>query len=260
LIVVDATDRFARLVATGAGELDELAFLLAAHARPTLSVPDELARLDRLAAEIGPSDPAGVCRVLFGSGRFTGNSQAYDDPRNSFLDRVLSRRTGIPITLSILAIEVGRRCGAHLVGIGMPGHFLVRDADDDDSFFDPFMGGVPLGPEGCAARFHQLHPTGVFTDGMLPAVTNVQIVSRMLANLTRSYLQSSDVPNLLWVLRLRTVLPDASVALRRQYAGVLANAGRFWEGADQYELLAVEQPDRADQHHQAATRLRARLN
>ena len=227
---------------------------------PTLSVPDEMARLDQLASEVGPSDPSGVCRVLFASGRFTGNVTAYDDPRNSFLDRVLSRRTGIPITLSILAIEVGRRCGADFVGIGMPGHFLVRAADDPERFFDPFMGGVPLDPDGCAARFHQLHPSGAFTHGMLPVASSVQIISRMLANLTRSYLQSSDVSNLLWVLRLRTLLPDASVALRRQYAGVLSNAGRFWEGADQYDLLALEQPERAEQHRISAERLRARLN
>lgn len=257
---MDATDRFARLVASGEARLDELAILLAAHARPGLSVPDELARLDRLAAEVGPRTPAGVCEVLFASGRFTGNVTHYDDPRNSFLDRVLSRRTGIPITLSILAIEVGRRCGAGLVGIGMPGHFLVRDAEDVDAFFDPFVGGVPLTAEGCASRFHQLHPTGIFSDEMLREVGAVQIVSRMLANLTRSYLQASDVGNLLWVLRLRTLLPDASVVLRRQYAGVLANAGRFWDGADQYEVLAVEQPERAEQHRQAAQRLRARLN
>jgi regulator of sirC expression with transglutaminase-like and TPR domain len=255
-----AADRFDELVLRRDPPLDELALTIAAGGRPDVDVARELRRLDELAADLVAGDPAGLNAELFGTGRFVGDSERYYDADNSFLDRLLDRHRGIPITLSILAIEIGRRRGISLVGIGMPGHFLVRDADDLDSFFDPFVGGMPLDIAGCASRFRQLHPSGGFGEHLLEPVGPLAIASRMLNNLTNVYLGSSDVANLAWVLRLRTALPDATVSLRRQYAGVLANAGRFWEAADAFESLAEEQPERREDHRRNAARLRARLN
>jgi regulator of sirC expression with transglutaminase-like and TPR domain len=255
-----AAERFDELVTRRDPPLDELALTIAAAGRPDLDVDRQLARLDDLGADVGAREPAGLNAELFGAGRFVGDSERYYDADNSFLDRVLDRHRGIPITLSVLAIEIGRRRGVPLVGIGMPGHFLVRDANDVDSFFDPFVGGEHLDIAGCASRFRQLHPSGGFGEHLLEPVAPLAIASRMLNNLTNVYLRSSDVANLAWVLRLRTALPDATVSLRRQYAGVLANAGRFWQAADAYEALAEEQPERREDHRRNATRLRARLN
>jgi regulator of sirC expression with transglutaminase-like and TPR domain len=255
-----AADRFDELVLRRDPPLDELVLTIAAAGRPGVDVDRELARLDDLAGELSARDAAGLNAELFGTGRFVGDGEHYYDADNSFLDRVLDRRRGIPITLSVLAMEVGRRRGIPLVGIGMPGHFLVRDAVDVDSFFDPFVGGVHLDIAGCASRFRQLHPSGGFGEHLLEPVGSLAIASRMLNNLTNVYLRDSDVTNLAWVLRLRTALPDATVSLRRQYAGVLANAGRFWQAADAFEALAEEQPERREDHRRNAARLRARLN
>jgi regulator of sirC expression with transglutaminase-like and TPR domain len=255
-----AADRFDELVARRDPPLDELALAIAAAGRPGLDVDRQLGRLDALSAELDANSPAALCAELFGIGRFVGDTDHYYDADNSFLDRVLDRRRGIPITLSTLAIEVGRRLGIGLVGIGMPGHFLVRDASDVDAFFDPFVGGARLDIAGCASRFRQLHPSGGFGEHLLDPVEPLAIASRMLNNLTNIYMQRGDVGNLAWVLRLRTSLPDATVSLRRQYAGVLANAGRFWQAADAYDALAEEQPERGDDHRRHASRLRARLN
>ncbi|HKY13908.1 MAG TPA: transglutaminase-like domain-containing protein [Microthrixaceae bacterium] len=255
----DPTDRFAALVARGGEPLDRLALAIAAHAHRDLDEDAELARIDELAGSV-PDEAATLCAALFGPGRFEGDRSTYYDPDNSMLDRVLDRRRGIPITLSVLAIEVGRRVGAPLVGIGMPGHFLVRERGDATAYYDPFAGGVPLDLRGCEERFAQLHPAGAFTEAMLTPVGPLQIASRMLANLSHAYLGETDVANLVWVLRLRSMLPDATVEMRRQLAGVLASSGRFWEAAEEYDLLAQYQPDRADHHRGTADRLRARLN
>jgi regulator of sirC expression with transglutaminase-like and TPR domain len=254
------SDTFEELVATPDPPLDRLALAIAATARADVEVDAQLGRLDAVAADLAATDAAALCRELFASGRFVGDGEHYYDADNSFLDRVLDRGRGIPITLSVVAMEVGRRLGIPLVGIGMPGHFLVRDATDADAFFDPYMGGVRLDVDGCATRFRQLHPSAGFGEHLLEPVGALAIVSRMLNNLTNVYLQSADSANLAWVLGLRTALPDATVSLRRQHAGVLANTGRFWQAADVYDRLALEQPERAEDHRRTATRLRSRLN
>ena len=80
-----------------------------------------------MAAQIGPADTGEVCRFVFETLGVRGDLQTYDDPRNSYLDQVLDRRLGIPISISVLLMEIGRRCGVPLEGVGMPGHFLLRD-------------------------------------------------------------------------------------------------------------------------------------
>ena len=117
----------------------------------------ELGRLDELAAECRAADARRrSCSSLFATGRFTGNAVDYYDPRNSYLDQVLARGLGIPITLSVLAIEVGRRVGVPLVGVGMPGHFLVRDQVDPDRVRRPVPRRPPARrgrlPSSCSAR------------------------------------------------------------------------------------------------------------
>jgi len=258
--------RFAELVADGDGHLDEMALCISGAANPGVDVRAELSRIDAVAVrchDAGVGDPDGLCRYLFtdaGAG-LSGNRRDYYDVRNSYLDSVLSRRRGIPITLSVLAIEVGRRLGIGLVGIGMPGHFLVRGADDPDAFHDPFNAGLRYDRAGLGRFFASLHGAAVplAAEYLEPVGTRV-IAERMLANLTRIHLESSDHRAVATVLRLRALLPGAEPAVSRQLAGVLAHLGRSWEAAEIHERLVGLQPSRADEHRAAAQRLRAGAN
>ena len=257
---MDPTARFCELVASPAARLDEGAFLIAAHSHE-LDLVVQLGRLDDLADGFVGATVVDLCRYLFVDLAFGGNRGDYYDPRNSFLDDVLDRRLGIPLTLSIVAIEVGRRVGVPLIGIGMPGHFLVCDAQDPAGFCDPFAEGMALDRAGLEARFRQVHGPGARLRPVdLMPVSPVDMLARMLANLHRIYLENSDQSNLVWVLRLRACLPGADPSIRRQLAGVLAERGRFWEAAVELDQLAVAQPEQADAHRHAADRLRARLN
>ena len=131
---MDPAERFASIVRAPETDirLDEAAFCIAACARPDaqprLDVDEWCARLDALAAASPEPTFEGVRTLLFVTEGFRGNTDDYGDPRNSFLDAVIERRCGIPITLSVLLIEVARRHGVEVLGIGMPGHFLVREA------------------------------------------------------------------------------------------------------------------------------------
>jgi regulator of sirC expression with transglutaminase-like and TPR domain len=202
-----------------------------------------------------------VCGSLFGPEGLAGNRSDYYDPANSLLDLVLARRLGIPITLSVVAIEVGRRSGAPLVGIGMPGHFLVRDAADVDAFFDPFHGGRPLDRAGCRDVFLGLHgPSTPFSGSYLDPTPNADVVVRVLNNLRAAHLRAGDRGGLVHTLRLQSVLPGAGVTERRQLAGVLSAEGRFVEASTLYDELVDTDPARADEHRASARRLRANLN
>jgi regulator of sirC expression with transglutaminase-like and TPR domain len=260
---VDPTERFTTLV-QGPEDvlaLDEAAFLIAAHAHPGLDVDAQLARLDALAASCPAPTLGALLRHLFVDEGFGGNVEDYYDAGNSFLDDVLDRRTGLPITLAVLAMEVGRRLGVRLLGVGMPGHFLLRDARDPSVFVDAFARGALLSPADCAQRFHQLQPGAPFDAAYLEPVGARSIVARILANLKGVYLQEGDRSGLAWVLQLRCAVPGVPVQERRQLASVLEARGRFDEAADELERLAMVEP--GDDEELAAaevTRLRARLN
>ncbi len=159
---MDFVARFASLVSQPAADvpLAEAALVCSAHARAPFDIEAALERIDVLANDCPERTFAALAGHLFGRLGFRGNVARYDDPDNSFLDQVLERRLGIPITLSVLMIESGRRIGVDVVGIGMPGHFLVRSTepgeDGDDVYCDPFNGGVLLDVAGCAARFEHI--------------------------------------------------------------------------------------------------------
>lgn len=255
---------FAELMAQGAPRLDRALAAIAGAGRSDVDQASLLAELDRIAEGCAASEPAALCLELFGPGRpsaFAGDREHYYDPRNSLLDEVLRRRRGIPISLAVVAIEVGRRRGIDLVGIGMPGHFLIRDADDADAFFDVFAGGEQLDPAGCETRFRALHGPGpTFSAEFLAPTPPPQIVARVLNNLTAAARRAGDRATMVRVLRLSAGLPDASIAARRQLAGSLASAGRFAEAATVHDELSRLDPDAAAEHALAAQRLRARLN
>jgi len=274
---VDPAHELATLVATGSPPLDRSLALIAAAGRPIVDVDRVLGRLDELARAVPGDDVVSLCADVFGGAghdasvaaepsrasglRFVGNRSDYYDPDNSLLDRVLDRRTGIPITLAVLGIELGRRRGVALVGIGMPGHFLLRSAADPGLFLDPFDGGRCMDPDDCRRLFHVLHGAGAaFSETYLEPTGPVDIVMRVLNNLRVARLRRGDRQGLADVLRLQVALPGAGLGDRRQLAGVLAADGRFLEAAAIHEELVEEDHARAAEHRSAAVRLRANLN
>lgn len=264
---MDVTARFAALVAAPepALPLDEAALLIAAHGDPAVDVDASLARIDALAAGVGAPTLDGLRRYLFGELGFTGvDADAYYDPASSYLHRVLDRRVGIPISLSVLVMEVGRRLGVPLAGVSMPGHFLVRDKVDPEVFVDPFARGVQLDRRGVEARFHLVHgPGSVFDPTFLDPADRRSIVRRILANLEGIANARADRDMLGWVLTLRAAVPGASVGDRRRLAALLATTGRLVEAAEVLEALAADGAATGEEVEAAvaaAHRLRAQLN
>jgi regulator of sirC expression with transglutaminase-like and TPR domain len=150
---------------------------------------------------------------------FSGNRDHYDDPRNSFLNEVLDRRTGIPITLAVVYLEVGRRAGLKLEGVNFPGHFLVRaDAGPgaDELILDPFHGGAPLSEVDCRQLLRQhVGDEAAFDPALLSTATRQQIIVRMLVNLKRLYVRMRSFPQARFVADLLlTVDPSALSELR----------------------------------------------
>lgn len=259
---MDPTAAFVELV-RGQDEavpLARAALLIAAHAYPDLDVDRELLVFDELAAGCGPGDLDEWHDRLFRELAFTGNTVDYHDPRNSFLNEVVHRRLGIPITLAIVGIEVGRRLGLHLTGIGMPGHFLLHHEGLPPVFIDAFDGNY-LDEAGCEARFRAVHgPDTPFLPAYLAPVGARAILGRMLANLRGAYLRLQDYAAAAWVLRLRIALPGTGSDAHADLARVLVRAGRFGEAAAELEAQAEADPAKAEALLGEARQLRGRLN
>lgn len=189
--------------------LDEAALLISCAIQPGLDVDDWLGELDQLAEAVEDRSADGVAGHLFTTGHFAGNRTAYYDWHNSCLDRVIATRTGIPISLSVLMIEVARRVGVDLCGVGMPAHFLVRPADDPEVFFDPFHAGRRLDRADARSLFEQVTGGQVaWDDRFLDATPNREIVIRMLNNLKGVFTGRSDALRLAIVMDLRSTVPE----------------------------------------------------
>lgn len=255
---MELTGRFRELVQRDEHDvpLDEAALVIAAHDHD-VDVGAQLARIDELAAG-APASADALASYLFVERGFLGNSVDYGDPRNSYLDDVLDRRLGLPITLSVLMIEVGRRRGIALAGVGMPGHFLVRS--DANRFFDPFHGGERLDVEGCQERFAETQGSAPFLPEFLDPVGAHAILARMLANLVRTHV-ARDPASAVWAVRLRLMVPGVSTTERRELATLLGTLGQFEEAAAALGALADElDGPAADRVERDAAAYRARAN
>lgn len=240
--------------------LDHAALLLAAHASEGLDVSAQLDRLDAIASQCREPTLDGLRGLLFDELGFAGDTEDYTDPRNSFLDQVLDRRMGIPISLSVLMMEIGRRIGVPLEGVGMPGHFLVRHTADPRVLIDPFHGGRTLDADQCADLFSTLFgTTASLPASVLEGASPRSILARMLANLKRSYIDRRDPASLIWASRLRAAIPGVPPSEMAELAQLLVNMGRFGEAADALEDLANEAGG-GDEIRTQAVALRARLN
>jgi regulator of sirC expression with transglutaminase-like and TPR domain len=259
---MDHTARWRQLVTGAESELplDEAALLIAAHDRPDLDVTAGLGRLDDLAGAVSSRGPGAahvddVTELLFHRLGIAGNSRDYDDPRNSYLDLVVQRGLGIPISMSVLLIEVGRRAGVNLVGVGLPGHYVVRDPNRPNTLIDAFGGGRRL-DEGDCRRLLSPHlgDLASFHPAAFEASGPLSTLARMLANLDRSFRRRQDVAGLTWATRLRVAIPGQPVSMLVEAAGTLTELGRYDEAAALLEQVA----QRAELPPEAASRVRAR--
>ncbi|HEX3629187.1 MAG TPA: tetratricopeptide repeat protein [Candidatus Dormibacteraeota bacterium] len=201
----EARDAFARLLHTPEGELDlaEGALLIAAEEYPDLRPGIYLNRIARMATELkqrvrGEVEPRRVVdranAYFFEEQHFKGNREEYYDPRNSFLNEVLDRRVGIPITLAVLYVAVGERAGLPVRGVGMPGHFLVKYAPASGEVFIDAFNGRTLTREECGKMLNEMYGGTVeMRPGLLQPSTKRQILARILNNLKSLYLSRGDL-------------------------------------------------------------------
>ena len=222
-------------------DVAQVALLFAADEYPDLDTDSYLRQIDRLAIEAAPfltgdleDRVAGLARFLFEENGFQGNGGDYYNPRNSYLNDVLDRRLGIPISLTVLTMAIGERAGLEVAGVGLPGHFIAKAVDgDDEVLFDPFHGGQLLTPAACTTLVEAVvgRPFTLTPEALQPLPLGL-IVMRMLSNLKGIYLQQEDYPRAIRVLeRLRVLAPD-DLLQRRDLGVALVRAGRSGPAID----------------------------
>ncbi|MDL5154989.1 SirB1 family protein [Actinomycetospora termitidis] len=255
----DAVARFAALVEAGDPPLDRAALEVARLARPDADVDAALAELDRLATGIGGIDELVV--RLFTEEGFRGNRDEYYDPRNSSLVEVLERRLGIPITLAVVVIEVGRRAGLTVEPIGMPGHFLVHPAGSA-WYVDPFTGTL-LDEADCRALFVAstgANPGIPFHADLLAPITTEAVLVRMLTNLRIVHRAAGRVPELRRVLEARLHLPGVTADEVVELAATMGHRGEYLDAARLLDTWRERIPRRGADLARAARVWRAHLN
>jgi regulator of sirC expression with transglutaminase-like and TPR domain len=221
--------RFADVVTREDFSLDDAALLIGAWEYPERNLDRYRLALDAIAERVAPDvDRAsgGISRAraisdwLFERLGFTGNTDDYYDPRNSFLCDVIDRRTGIPISLSVLYLEVARRVGVLAQGVNFPGHFLVRVAIEDAwLFLDPYGRGRALTPGDLETLLRKTTtPQAVLEPSVIAAASKRQIVARMLVNLAGIYGRNGDLPRSLDVLERLAVLEPQNPRIARDLA------------------------------------------
>ncbi len=242
MISEDFIRRFAEVAKSPAPDLAPAAFLIARLEYRRLNPSPYLDQLDQMGREAARriaalGDRAGLERrvseisaYLFKEKGFAGNREHYDDPRNSFLNDVLDRRTGIPITLALVYMEVSRRAGVQIHGVNFPGHFLLKSplepgisgGGGDQMIVDPFHDGAILSEGECESLLQRYAGSEAALDPrMLARATKLEILIRMLVNLKQIYVKLRSFPQAHAVTRLLLALdPSAMTELRDR--GLLA--------------------------------------
>jgi regulator of sirC expression with transglutaminase-like and TPR domain len=236
-------------------DLAELALSVARDEYPQLDIEAELAELAAMAREIKPRLRGGLVtrvealsRYLFHEQGFQGNERNYSDPRTSYLNDVLTRRTGLPITLSMVSIIVGNRAGLEVAGVGLPGHFIVKaQSRGEEVYFDPFHGGRILSLVDCEALVERVIGTPFeATPDALSAVPVGYMIQRMLTNLKGVYLQQRDYPRIVRVVvRLCQLCPEDETQIR-DLGTALLQAGRPGKAIDALETYLMFDPPPED--------------
>jgi regulator of sirC expression with transglutaminase-like and TPR domain len=270
----EAIHEFARYVGRPEPEIDlaEASLLIARTDYPELDTAAQLARLDSLAAQV-PTGPEcspltniqALNVVLFDKEKFAGNDEEYDDPRNSYLNQVLDRKKGIPITLSLVYTEVARRRALPLVGVGFPGHFLVKYlATPAEIYIDPYNRGAILNREDCAERLKaHFGEDAELRPEYLAASTAKQILARMLSNLKGSYFRRRNYAKVLLMIDLALAVDPGSRHELHDRGMVYFLMKRYREAMADFNLyleLAAPDDSQAKQVKQAIHQIRAIMN
>ncbi|HEY5162480.1 MAG TPA: transglutaminase-like domain-containing protein [Terriglobales bacterium] len=238
--------------------LAEAALTIARIEYPGLAFAPYLATLNDLAARVQSRVPhvaetrdviAALNTVLFDEEGFSGNCDDYYDPRNSFLNDVLERKTGIPITLALVYLEVARRVGFPLFGVGMPGHFLLKHYDQDgrETFIDAFNSGRIMTADDCQRRLDEIYAGQMaLQPHFLMSMTRRQILTRMLNNLKGIYLSSRKLKRALAVVDMVLAIYPRSPEDVRQRAGLRYNLGQLRGAVEDLETYLKMLPEASD--------------
>jgi regulator of sirC expression with transglutaminase-like and TPR domain len=238
-------------------DLGRAALTIAFTDYPDLDIATYLARIDRLAVEAASRCDSGgdvyqwiaaLNYVLFSQHRYRGNRDDYYDPKNSFLNEVLERKTGIPISLSVLYMEVAQRIGLALDGVGFPGHFLVKHAHNGvDLVIDPFHQGEIQSREDLSRMLGRLYGGAVeLRDEYLKPVGKKEILKRMLGNLKGIYTKTNDLVRLLSVLDQAIILEPGAVGEIRDRARVYLRLEWFAQARADFESYLRLAPEAKD--------------
>jgi regulator of sirC expression with transglutaminase-like and TPR domain len=238
-------------------DVAEVALCLAREEYPGLDVEAYLGEINAMAHEArayvrGSLETRvhGLCRYLFHELGFHGNTREYYDPANSYLHLVLERRTGIPISLSAVAMAIGSRVGLDLAGIGLPGHFVVKVVEDgQEIIFDPFHGGRLLTRIDCQNLVRQVTGQDFHASAeTLQAMPLGFMILRMLNNLKGIYLKAKDFPRAIRVMERMVQLREDDPLQRRDLGTSLLHAGQPGKAIDHLAvyLAAFPKADDAD--------------
>lgn len=263
---------FSDLVRTPEPEVDlaRASLEIARLEHPELIPEHHLKRLDELARTSGTAaiaDPLNALHrlreFLFEEEGFAGNPKDYYDPRNSCLNDVLERKLGIPITLSVVMIEVGRRVGLPILGVGLPGHFVVRaDVADEPVLLDPYDAGAVLTPERATELVTRALGRRVkLGEQHFAPASRRQILTRMLMNLRSVYSRREEWGKALAVLDRLLVLHEESAVYHRDRGTVLVKLGEFHRGVADWERYLRRCPAAEDSENvrEQLRRVRRRL-
>jgi regulator of sirC expression with transglutaminase-like and TPR domain len=228
-VVTANLERFAELVTRDHFSLARASFLIAQAEYPELQPDSWMTRLEGMAEVVRSRCPAdafaeqkvvALNQYLFEELGFRGNTEAYYDPRNSYLNEVLERRIGIPITLSIVYIEIGRQLGLRLHGLSFPGHFLVKlKLNRGNLILDPYTGGQPQSEPELRSRLRralQERQAGATNlESYLTPATSRDVIARLLRNLKHIYLGAGEYDKALKVMHyMLLVVPESAEELR----------------------------------------------
>lgn len=244
---MNTRQRFAQLVATeGDIDLARGALLIAEEEYPQLTPEAYIQRLDLLAEMVkdrlanetaAPVLLGEISKVLFEDERFQGNAEAYYDPRNSFLNDVLDRRLGIPITLCIIYLEIGWRLGLPVEGVNFPGHFLVRyQGEAVKLLIDPYQGGTIRFEDEAQDLLDRVYGGTVkLQESYLRPASKRDVLVRLLSNLKTIYLNTHDDERALMAVQRILLLRPESAEEVRDHGMILARRGRVDEAIAELE-------------------------
>jgi regulator of sirC expression with transglutaminase-like and TPR domain len=277
--------RLARITRTPSADLAEAALLCCVEAEPDLDVDAELLRLDALADRMrtqgftpgsAEENARALSRYLAGDLGFAGETDCYHDPSNGLLTRVLDRRRGLPITLSIVYIAIAERLDIPAFGVNAPGHFLVavgasglpttgmsRHPAAGIEIIDAFHRGAILSVPDVDERVRvSTSGLGRFDPEMLRPPPPATIIRRLLNNLTRDFLGEGDVESAVWTLELKRLLPDSGEDDVRALAELLVQIGRYRQAAESIEDYLGDEVEAASAVDlgRVAVRARAKMN